>query len=147
MGKKKLQLFVSSVETFQNGGIPKSKIKYDRHGNVVYTTHYDEKGRPLSGICGDFMKWEMVDSHTIKISGDGDMDDFTTTAPPPWQMHEITSVIIEEGIQSIGAHAFTSVHTNMRVANVIFPKSLRCISADAFSGSEVLEETLSPYWK
>lgn len=54
-------------------------------GNVVGTTHYDEKGYPLSGICGDFMKWEMLDSHTIKISGNGDMDDFTTMAPPLWQ--------------------------------------------------------------
>lgn len=93
------------------------------------------------------MKLEMLDSHTIKISGNGDMDDFTTMAPHPWQMHEITSVIIEEGIHSIGAHAFTSVHTNMLVANVIFPKSLRCISADAFRKSEVPEKVLSPYWK
>ena len=93
------------------------------------------------------MKWEMLDSHTIKISGDGEMDAFTTMTPPPWQMHEITLVIIEEGIHSIGAHAFTSVHTNMRVANVIFPKSLRCISADAFSESEFPEKVLSPYWK
>lgn len=146
MGKKR-KLFVSSVETFRDDGTPKVKIRYDRHGNVVGTTRYDEKGYPLSGICGNFMKWEMLDSHTIKISGDGDMDDFATTAPPPWQMHEITSIIIEEGIHSIGAHAFTSVHTNMHVANVIFPKSLRCISADSFSGSKVPEETLSPYRK
>lgn len=146
MGKKR-QLFVSSVETFRDDGTPKAKTRYDRHGNVVGTTHYDEKGHPLSGICGDFMKWEMLDSHTIKISGNGDMDDFTTMASLPWQMHEITSVIIEEGIHSIGAHAFTSVHTNMLVANIIFPKSLRCISADAFLESEVPEKVLSPYWK
>lgn len=145
--EKKRQLFVSSVETFRDDGTPKAKIRYDRHGNVVGTTRYDENGYPLSGICGDFMKWEMLDSHTIKISGDGEMDAFTTMTPLPWQMHEITSVIIEEGIHSIGAHAFTSVHTNMRVANVIFPKSLRCISADAFSESEVPEKVLSPYWK
>ena len=93
MGKKR-QLFVSSVETFRDGGTPKAKTRYDRHGNVVGTTHYDEKGHPLSGICGDFMKWEMLDSHTIKISGNGDMDDFTTMASPPWQMHEITLAMI-----------------------------------------------------
>lgn len=81
MGKKQ-QLFVSSVETFRDDGTPESKTRYDREGNVAHKVLFDKAGRPLSGICGDFMRWEMVDSHTIKVSGDGNMDNFTTTAPP-----------------------------------------------------------------
>lgn len=146
MGKKP-HLFVSSMETFRDDGTPESKTRYDREGNEIHRVMYDEKGRPLSGICGDFMRWEMKNSHTIIISGDGDMDNFSVTNPPPWQMHEIAKVILEEGIQSVGTHAFTSVHTNMHVTSLVIPQSLNYISLDAFCGSEIPAQPLSPYWK
>ena len=109
------EVFIRSITSFREGGVPSKKTMYNHHDNVVCVIHYDAQGRPLSGVCGDFMTWRMMDTHTIVISGDGNMDDFTWDSPPPWMMHEITSVIIEEGVQRIGNHAFTSVQTNMRV--------------------------------
>lgn len=130
---------------FREQGIPEKKVIYDHQDNAVFAIDYDEQGRPLNGVCGDFMTWRMEDMNTIVISGDGDMDDFTWDSPPPWFEHEIKAVIVEEGVRSIGCHAFTSVQTDMHVEKVIFPESLCMIESSAFSGSGLAPEILAPY--
>ena len=98
-----------------------------------YESRFDRAGRPLSGVCGDFMYWEMLDWSTLLICGDGEMDDFSYDAPPPWSRHEISSVIIAEGVQTIGAYAFSAEVTAIRGLELIVPSSLRKVGAFAFS--------------
>lgn len=135
MGKRNYELRVSSIESFWPNGKPKSKTKYDSHEKEAYTINYDEQGRPLNGVCGDFMNWEMIDCSTIKITGDGDMDDFSTRVLPPWHEHEITSVIVGEGVESIGKYAFSAVITNAHINNVELPESLCYVPSSAVEGN------------
>lgn len=56
------------------------------------------------GADGDNLTWTINDSGTLTISGNGDMTDI------PWSEHkpEIKSVIIENGVTSIGRYAFAN---------------------------------------
>ena len=132
MGKRNYELRVSSIENFWPNGKQKSKTKFDSHEKEAYTINYDEQGRPLNGVCGDFMNWQMIDSGTIKITGDGDMDDFSSRVLPPWHEHEITSVIVGEGVKSIGKYAFSTVITNAHINKVKLPESLCHVPGSAF---------------
>lgn len=135
MGKRNYELRVSSIESFWPNGNQKSKTKFDAHEKEAYTINYDEQGRPLNGVCGDFMTWQMIDSNTIKITGDGDMDDFSSHVLPPWHEHEITSVIVGEGVKSIGKYAFSAVITNASVNKVKLPASPCYVPSSAFEGN------------
>lgn len=48
MSKDNLRLFASSVETFRDDGTPESKTEYNRGGDIVRITTYDEHGHPLA---------------------------------------------------------------------------------------------------
>ncbi len=62
-----------------------------------------------SGSCGDAVKYTLdTDSGVLKIYGTGEMDDYTGVTYTPWGNYarDIKSVIIEEGVISIGNSAF-----------------------------------------
>lgn len=61
----------------------------------------------VSGMCGDSLNWSLVDS-ILSISGSGPMYNFERFDSVPWYQYryEIDSVILAEGITSIGDYAF-----------------------------------------
>lgn len=70
-------------------------------GSITYT--YDKKNQELT------------------ISGNGDMPDYTTTNQP-WSDYNIKSLIIKEGVTSIGNNAFNNnKHYNSRFTEVTLP--------------------------
>ncbi|MCD7736464.1 MAG: Ig-like domain-containing protein [Lachnospiraceae bacterium] len=79
------------------------------------------------------MTWTVygTDSCYLKISGTGDMKDYTALSGAPWSKYhsKITSVIIEDGITSIGAYAF---YNFFRISAVWIPASVTRIDANAF---------------
>ena len=92
-----------------------------------------------SGSCGDNITWTLDREGTLTISGSGEMEDpaFSEVA---WQDYrdQITAIIINEGVTSIGDYAFRNC-TN--IASIILPQSLRVIGEYAFyyaSGPSVL---------
>ncbi|MCD8003253.1 MAG: leucine-rich repeat domain-containing protein, partial [Clostridia bacterium] len=82
----------------------------------------DETMITASGTCGDNLTWTLTSDGTLTISGTGDMYDYyevyvesgegweseTEYGTAPWcdSAGEITSVIIEDGVTSIGEGAF-----------------------------------------
>ncbi len=60
-----------------------------------------------SGVCGENLTW-VFDEGTLTISGSGDMTDFTSQSDVAWSKYrfDIISVIIEDGVTSIGDYAF-----------------------------------------
>ncbi|MBQ9557422.1 MAG: leucine-rich repeat protein [Clostridia bacterium] len=58
-----------------------------------------------SGVCGDNLTWELDDEGNLTIAGTGDMWDYNYYYPAPWG-NDIKSVIIEDGVTSIGYNAF-----------------------------------------
>ena len=135
MGKKKMQYFASSIESFWENRNPRSRIKYDYNGNVVSSVYFNEQGIPVSGTCGVAVTWKMLDANTIEISGTGEMEDYLSEVLPPWHMHPITSVIVTEGVRRIGKRAFSA---NTQVKSVSYPECCLIIPDDTFAGNPVL---------
>ena len=64
-----------------------------------------------SGACGENLTWELSEDGTVlTISGTGDMDNYEMNGAP-WIPHyqTIQTVILEEGVTSIGAYAFSNM--------------------------------------
>ena len=108
----------------------------------------------LSGTCGDGVTWEFDDeTGVLTISGAGAMEDYNqkyqdpmrpyfkvTTAPWGDHIGEITSVVVSDGVTSIGANAFfnyfglASSFTSLQIG-----KDVSSIGAAAFLGCGSLE--------
>ncbi len=58
-----------------------------------------------SGTCGDNLTWTLDDSGTLTISGEGEMEDFSS---PPWysSADSIKKILIDKGITSINNSVF-----------------------------------------
>lgn len=107
------------------------------------------------GTCGDDLTWVLDDAGVLTISGEGEMEDYESfNNASPWYKYRdsITSVIIKEGVTSIGKQAFASCTklTSLVLSNqlisissmsfydcigltfVEFPKSLASIGEKAF---------------
>lgn len=123
----------------------------------------DEADAPTSGSCGENLIWELKDN-VLYISGTGDMDNYSWGIPyddnrvfPPWLLghyKEIKSLVISNGVTSIGNEAFSSIYTlesaeipdsvgyigkeafrGCGLKNVSIPDSVRFIEEDAFASS------------
>lgn len=80
---------------------------------------------PENGSCGTNISWKLEfdteDNATLIISGYGEMEDYTTESPSPWNKlykvgriwanysANITKIVIKEGIARIGNHSFTNL--------------------------------------
>lgn len=85
-----------------------------------------------SGTTGD-CTWTLDDEGVLTISGNGDMGDYDTShydKIAPWG-ESITSVIIENGVTSIGSDAFSDC---IGLTSVTIPDSVTSIGSAAFYG-------------
>ena len=90
-----------------------------------------------SGTCGDNLTWSLdTETGVLTISGSGDMDDYNSYSAP-WDLQDnyITSVIIENGVTSIGYNAFKDC---INLTSVTIPDSVTSIDDYAFSGCSSL---------
>ena len=117
-----------------------------------------------SGTCGYNLTWDLSCEGVLTISGTGEMEnydnpynnfDYTVYSIAPWREYNnlITSVIIKDGVTSIGSYAFESCQNVTYVeipegvdnigqfafnlctslTNIVLPNSLRYIDDQAFS--------------
>ena len=116
-----------------------------------------------SGKCGENLTWTL-ENGVLTISGTGPMQDFDFNDTTSWHYNRtsISSVVINEGITSIGKYAFqnctnlqkvdipdtvTSIGDNaFRYSKVknIYMASVNKIGRSAFSGCEQLEMVVFP---
>ena len=90
-----------------------------------------------SGTTGE-CKWTLIGTSesdrrlTLTISGNGKMDDYYANSYCPWSGYsdQITTVIITDGVTSIGENAFNNCD---RVASVAIPGSVTSIGGGAFA--------------
>lgn len=87
-----------------------------------------------SGTCGDDLTW-VLENSVLTISGTGKMDDYNFETihgrSQPWGMYiyQIKSVVIENGVTSIGNHAFKGCSN---LTKVTVPGSVESIGTGAF---------------
>ena len=99
-------------------------------------------GVVTSGTCGDSAKWKFADG-VLTIYGTGDMNYGTSLADLPWYdlREEITSVVVDEGVTSIGASAFYGIDS---IKTVSLPEGLLSIGNCAFQNCAVFRRSPSP---
>ena len=84
-----------------------------------------------SGECGANLTWTLDDAGTLTISGEGEMEDYSYYSHSPWYDNSsITNVVIEQGVKSIGASAFSGCY---HLTSITIPDSVTSIGASAFS--------------
>lgn len=93
--------------------------------------------------CGENATWALDDNGRLTISGTGDMYDFVAGHTGPWETYrdKIKTVVIEDGITSIGERAFYCYHS---ITSVTIPDSVTSIGKMAFTGNEQLTEINIP---
>ncbi len=97
-----------------------------------------------SGKCGDSLFWIFDESTgTLTISGEGDMYDFDYDNNAQWQSYakQINTVVIEEGVASIGKQAF---YLCKNITDVTIAGSVNQIGGSAFMGCEKLKSITIP---
>jgi len=97
-----------------------------------------------SGTCGENLTWTLDSEGTLTISGTGAManyDTYSSTAPWYNQRRSIFSVVIEEGVTTIGYAAFYDL---AQLKSVIIPESITKIDSFAFYRCSALTEISIP---
>lgn len=110
---------------------------------------------PTSGTCGANLTWR-INGQTLTISGTGSMTDYESpsvlnmSTTPPWlysdyegnvgHMRRIQNVIIQDGVTSIGSHAFH----DCEMTSITIPNSVVSIGEWAFASSNNLTELKLP---
>lgn len=103
----------------------------------------------VSGKCGDNLTWTLNKSTgRLVISGSGNMKDFDNDyyyTSAPWQNYhkEITSVIICDGVTSIGNYAFTG-YTYPKLTRILIGNTVKSIGEYAFVMCKNLKEIRIP---
>ena len=97
----------------------------------------------ISGTCGENLTWELDENGVLTISGSGEMQNYSGSIRAPWYSirSEIKSVVIENGVTSIGDTAFPEC-TNL--TGVTIPESVTDIGEDIFSGCSSLTSVTIP---
>jgi hypothetical protein len=103
------------------------------------TIHYNFEPEPSNkqtGSCGDNVTYSLdTETGVLTISGTGKMKDYSGEDSPFYQNSNIKSVIIENGVTSIGNLAFSSCNSLIEVS---LPSSIISLGVSAFSGCENL---------
>lgn len=90
----------------------------------------------ISGIDGN-ITWSLIwTTGDLTISGEGPMNDYSIFNTP-WYHYYIHTVVINEGVTAIGAHAFMQTGG---LESVSFPSSMECIGKSAFEQCWDLQE-------
>jgi len=95
-----------------------------------------------SGMCGESLTWTLDSDGVLMISGNGEMNGYSqnlfgTIYDPPWMNRRanINTIIVEEGVTSIGNCAFYQCENAEYIS---LPKSLTMIGQSAFYYCEKL---------
>ena len=94
-----------------------------------------------SGTCGEKVTWTLDDTGLLIISGEGEMEDYQGNSPFKKDSTKIKSVVIEEGVTSIGDYLFRNC---VRLTEITISNSVTSIGERAFDGCNNLESIALP---
>ena len=91
------------------------------------------------GSCGDTLGYLLTDSGSLILTGSGAMKEFSSYSSAPWynQHASVTSIVLPEGLTSIGTYAFYNFSA---LESVSIPASVTSVGSNAFHKCTVLRE-------
>lgn len=122
--------FMNTETTVQYPGFYDSwtdAVNLNYGGNLTWKPY----ATSAQGTCGTSLNWQL-ENGVLTISGTGAMHDYDVVRDtPPWDVfaHEVTKLIVEEGVSRIGSNAFRNC-TVLRYAE--FPSTLAQVGQQAF---------------
>ena len=135
-------------------GATTAAVEYDYdHQSVVTESNMDvtvnlslteesADGVVASGTCGTNLTWTLDSEGTLTISGTGEMTNFyPSSAPWKGSKSSIKSVVVEDGVTSIGTYAFSGCSS---LTSVTIPDSVIRIGAYAFYNCSSLSNVTIP---
>ena len=114
------------------------------HKNVVFApgaVAVDAIDVIASGLSGD-VAWTVTEDGLLTFSGSGKMEDYTSNTAMPWLGYDqqITAVVLEEGVASIGDYAFYG----MGIESIAIPETVTSIGDYAFKNCPALDGVVLP---
>ena len=99
-----------------------------------------------SGTCGaqgDNLTWVLTEDGTLTISGSGKMKSYGGSSVSPWytKRTKILSVVVEDGVTSVGDYAF---YACLKLASVTLPEGIKSIGSYGFQDCAKLAEVNIP---
>ena len=121
---------------------PDGKEYTHTHTEVIPATG-EQEGFIDNGTLGENLTWTLDKNGKLTISGTGDMDRCALESQVPWAAYrdQILTVVIEEGVTSIGDYAF---YECWKLEEVSLPQSLEAIYKDAFYFCKSLKSVTIP---
>lgn len=110
-------------------------------------THNDERTALIDGgecgADGDNVMWELYESGTLYVFGEGSMKDYGNNEKVPWNQYrdDITRIVIEPGVVCIGDYAFRSCKN---VISAIIPNGVKTIQRSSFEECVNLSDIIIP---
>ena len=113
---------------------PGSKC-YLSGGQTFYAVWELDSSILAYGSCGTDAQWTINDGNVLSIQGSGTMADYSLSGNPPWASYSYHSVVVGNGITSIGNYAFYRADS---LKNVSLPLGLTYIGNCAFRNCDNL---------
>lgn len=94
-----------------------------------------------SGNLKNGLSWALYNDGKLEISGNGAMQDFSSASAAPWSKAKVQTVVLENGVISIGKHAFSNC---VNLTSITIPEGITEIGAEAFRGCTNLDSIQLP---
>ena len=94
-----------------------------------------------SGTCGANLKWHLNDDGVLTILGTGEMYDYKHIDNSPWYFSDVTRIIIDDGVTTIGQYAFVECR---KLTSITIPNSVTTIGKYAFYSCSSLTSVTIP---
>ena len=149
--KKRLRLLAWMLtltmlcELLPFGAFAQSDVGQQRALAAAQSLEEENGEATIIGKCGDNLQWSLSSDGVLTIDGTGKMFDYNSVPPyniSPWYHNtNITTLIVKEGVTSIGDYAFLGCY---KISNISFPNSLTSIGYSAFDPCSGLTEITLP---
>ena len=146
--KRSLSLLLAITIIFGSVYVGLSEVDFE--GLFAVKAKAITKPAATSGACGDNLRWNF-NNGTLTISGTGNMTNYSFVqfdeqgyayTEIPWYGYSIKSVVIENGVTSIGSSAFWGCEN---LASITIPDNITTIGSYAFYNCTNLSSiTMSP---
>ncbi|MBR7179732.1 MAG: leucine-rich repeat protein, partial [Oscillospiraceae bacterium] len=123
--------------------IPAAHSYSDEDGKCIYCG----EAYLVTGECGDDLIWELDWFGTLTVKGTGAMYNYSVSYsenyPAPWYDYkgDITALVVEEGVTSIGNYA---LYNCQEMTEVSLPESLTALGTNSFASCYGLTEIQLP---